>query len=298
MDRYNLFDWEETPNFKKTTIARSEWVEKWEQAEVEVPLYKPAMNRVYASSVNVYAGGGTKSLARSDGASGDVHYFTRARYPCTTISQLPQSSFHDRDERTGSYNPESESADIVRAVILLMGGAAAENLVLKKCTKDGSTRFAEGKEIVEFGYDLRFGKEMPLRIRLCSVRGTMGWPCLDKTDENLDRCFDVFLSRHAQVAFEYSRRHPSMDAEDVADSFWVGFSARTRQLYWNYRNRRELFDRYDPHLYGDYRFPEQWSFVLWALERQDERLGALAELFHDKFRALAERAAAEEGETR
>lgn len=236
-------------------------------------------------------------LARSDGAAGEVHYFTRARYPGTPFSQLPPSAFRDRDPATGAYAPE-ESADIVRAVIRLAGSAAAENLVLKKWTADGSTRFAVGKEIVEFGYDVRFGKEMPLRIRLCSVRGTMGWPCLDKTDENLGRCFDAFLSRHAQVAFEYSRRHPSMDAEDVADSFWVGFSACTRQLYWNYRNRRELFDRYDPHLYGDYRFPEKWSFVLWALERQDERLGALAELFHDKFRALAERAAAEEGETR
>ena len=135
---------------------------------------------------------------------------------------------------------------------------------------------------------MRFGKEMPLRIRLCSVRGTMGWPCLDQTEENLGRCFDAFLSRYAQVAFEYSRRHPSADPWDVADAFWEGFAARTRQLDWNYRNRREFFDRYDPRLYGDYRFGAKWSFVLWALERQNERLGALAELFHAKFRERME----------
>ena len=216
--------------------------------------------------------------------------------PGTPFSQLPPSAFRARDPSTGAYAAE-ESADIVRAVILLAGSAAAENLVLKKWTADGSTRFAVGKEIVEFGYDVRFGKEMPLRIRLCSVRGTMGWPCLDQTDENLDHCFDAFLSRYAQVAFEYSRKHLSTDPWDVADAFWEGFSARTRQLDWNYRNRREYFDRYDPHLYGDYRFGAKWSFVLWALERQSERLGALAELFHGKFREKMERAEAQ-GEER
>ena len=224
-------------------------------------------------------------LARSDGASGDVHYFTRARYPGTPFSQLPQSSFYDRDERTGSYNPESESADIVRAVILLMGGAAAENIVLKKWTKDGSTRFAEGKEIVEFGFDIRYGKEMPLRIRLCSVRGTLGWPDLAKTDENLARCFDFYLGKYADVAASYARRHPVMHPDDVADAFWEGFAARTRVLHWNYMGRREQFDSFAPRLFGDYRFGDKWSFALWALEKQRERLPELGELFRMKFQA-------------
>ena len=227
-------------------------------------------------------------LARSDGASGDVHYFTRARYPGTPFSQLPQSSFYDRDERTGSYNPESESADIVRAVILLMGGAAAENIVLKKWTKDGSTRFAEGKEIVEFGFDIRYAKEMPLRIRLCSVRGTLGWPDLSKTDENLARCFDFYLGKYADVAASYARRHPVMHPDDVADAFWEGFAARTRVLHWNYMGRREQFDSFAPRLFGDYRFGEKWSFALWALEKQRERLPELGELFRMKFQAACD----------
>lgn len=222
-------------------------------------------------------------LARSDGASGDVHYFTRSRYPGTPFSQLPPSSFFDRDERTGAYNPEGESADIVRATILLMGGAAAENLVLKKFTADRSARFAEGKEIVEFGFDIRYGKEMPLKIRLCSVRGTLGWPDLSQTEENLSRCFDFYLGVYAGVAAGYARRHPVLDAWDVADAFWEGFAARTRVLHWNYMGRREQFDSFSPRLFGDYRFAEKWSFALWALVRQREALEDLGEIFRVKF---------------
>ena len=229
-------------------------------------------------------------LARSDGASGDVHYFTRSRYPGQPFSQLPPSAFHARDPRTGLFDTGAESADIVRAVIVLMGSAAAENLILKKYTPDGSARFAEGKEIIEFGYDVRFGKEMPRRVWLCSVRGTMGWPSLDRTEENLSRCFDFYLSRYARVAFDYSRRHADPGPWDIADAFWEGFAARTRQICWNYQDRREQFDRYDPRLFGDYRFREKWLFVLWALEEQRARLDALAEIFHGKFRELAERA--------
>ena len=228
-------------------------------------------------------------LARNDGATGDVHYFTRSRYPGTPFSQLPPQVFHARDPRTGQYDSGRESADIVRAVIVLMGSAAAENLILKKCTPDGSTRFAEGKEIIEFGYDVRYGKEMPLRVRLCSVRGTMGWPSLEKTDENLRRCFEFYLDKYARVAYDYSRRHDVVEPWDVADAFWEGFAARTRQISWNYENRREQFDRYHPRIFGDYRFQEKWSFVLWALERQRAGLDALADVFHAKFQALLDR---------
>ena len=234
-------------------------------------------------------------LARSDGATGDVHYFTRSRYPGTPFSQLPDSSFHDRDERTGTYNPESESPDIVRATIRLMGGAAAENLVLKKYTKDGSARFAEGKEIVEFGFDIHYGKEMPLKIHLCSVRGTLGWPDLSKTDANLATCFDFYLDAYARVAAAYAGRHPALDAWDVADAFWEGFAARTRVLHWNYMGRREQFDSFAPRLFGDYRFAEKWDFALWALVAQRDRLPELGELFRVKFQRRLDESSGEGG---
>ena len=118
----------------------------------------------------------------------------------------------------------------------------------------------------------------------------MGWPSLDRTEENLSRCFDFYLSRYARVAFDYSRRHADPGPWDIADAFWEGFAARTRQICWNYQDRREQFDRYDPRLFGAYRFREKWLFVLWALEEQRARLDALAEIFHGKFRELAERA--------
>jgi hypothetical protein len=242
--------------------------------------------RIHAFRALGVSYGPHRLLARNDGAEGDVHYFTRERYPGQPFSQLPQSSFYDRDPRTGVYETKNESADIVRATIVLVGGAAAENLILKKCTPDGSTRFAQGKEIVEFGYDIHYGKQMPLRIRLCSVRGTMGWPCLDKTNENFERCCRHFLKRHAEVAHEYALKHDSVDKLDIADAFWEGFAARTRQIYWNYQNRREQFDSYNPRMFGDYKFAEKWSFALWALEMQRQKIDVLAEMFHAAFRAL------------
>ena len=254
--------------------------------------------RIHAFRALGVSYGEHRLLARNDGATGDVHYFTRERYPGQPFSQLPESSFYDRDPRTGVYETERESADIVRAMIVLMGGAAAENLILKKCTPDGSTRFAQGKEIVEFGYDIRYGKQMPLRVRLCSVRGTMGWPCLDKTDENFDRCCRHFLARHARVAHDYAMRHPSVDKWDVADAFWEGFAARTRQIHWNYQNRREQFDSYNPRMFGDYQFAEKWSFALWALEKQRNELDALAEVFHAAFRQLDESEGSASGQDR
>ncbi len=225
-------------------------------------------------------------LARSDGSAGDVHYFTRIRYPGEPFNQLPEARFHNLDPRTGVYDMASESEDIVRSVIVQMGSAAAENMILKKYTKDGSTRFAQGKEIIDFGYDIRYGKEMPLAVKLCSVRGTMGWPDTSCTEENLNKAFDFYISSYAPVVFEYAQRHTVLDAWSLADAFWEGFASRTRTIAWNYTSRREQFDAYSPRVFGDYRFPEKWKFALWALERQRERLDDLAERFNAAFRAL------------
>lgn len=222
-------------------------------------------------------------LARSDGSAGDIHYFTRTRYPGEPFSSLPAFSFFDRDQRTGKYDTSHESADIVRVLIMLMGSAAAENLILKKYTTQGSIRFAEGKEIIEFGYDIRYGKEMPLRVWLCSVRGTMGWPDKSMTRENLDRIFDFYLTRFAKTVVEYARKHPILPAPDIADAFFDGFAAHTRELCWNYTTRREQFDRYEPRIFGDYKFAESWKFILWALEQQRRHLDELSDIFNRRF---------------
>ena len=89
-----------------------------------------------------------------------------------------------------------------------------------------------------------------------------------------------------------------MDRWDVADAFWEGFAARTRQIYWNYQNRREQFDSYNPRMFGDYKFAEKWSFALWALEKEGHELDSLAEVFHSEFRALDEAENASSGQER
>ncbi len=227
-------------------------------------------------------------LARNDGCSGDIHYFTRDRYPGDPFSTLPDYFFFDRDPRTGSYDTSRESADIVRVLIMLMGSAAAENLILKKFTADRSIRFSEGKEIIEFGYDIRYGKEMPLRVWLCSVRGTLGWPDRSRTKENLDRLFAFYMKQYARTAFDYAQKHPALSEWDIADAFFDGFAARTREICWNYTNRREQFDRYEPRIFGDYKFSEKWKFALWALEQQRQRLPDLAAILQREFTQLVE----------
>ena len=97
------------------------------------------------------------------------------------------------------------------------------------------------------------------------------------------------------MAHDYAERHDCLGALDIADAFWEGFAARTRQIYWNYQNRREQFDSYNPRIFGDYKFAEKWSFALWALEMQRQRLDALAETFQEFFRALDSGAASATG---
>jgi len=237
-------------------------------------------------------------LARHDRSSGDIHYFTRDRYPGDPFSALPDYCFYNRDQRTGKYDMSRESADIIRVLIMLMGGAAAENLILKKYTPDGSIRFAEGKEIIEFGYDIRYGKEMPLRVWLCSVRGTMGWPDRSHTEENLNTIFEYYMKQFAQTAFDYACKHPLLSKWDIADAFFDGFAAHTREIFWNYTNRREQFSRYEPRIFGDYKFSEKWKFALWALEQQRKRLDDLGAILHREFTQRAEiQEAAETNET-
>ena len=229
-----------------------------------------------------------RMLARNDGAAGDVHYFTRSRYPGQPFSQLPASRFHERNPQTGVYDTEQESADIVRALIRLMGLAAAENIILKKYMPDGSCRFAEGKEIIEFGYDVHFRKEMPLRIHLCSIRGTLGWPDRSRTQENLRTIANYYLNTFARVTWKYAQNHPIIEPWDLADAFWEGFAARTHEIAWNYTVQRKEFDHFRPRIFGDFKFQEKWEFALWALERQNEQISDFSEIFHDIFRRLLE----------
>ena len=222
-------------------------------------------------------------IARSDGSSGDIHYFTRARYPGIPFNKIPKMLFCVRDPVTGKYDLANESADVVRALIRLLGGSAAETMILKKYKVDGDNHFCQSKEIIEFGYDVRYGKEMPIGLHLCSIRGTMGWEDTKQDEGNLLKMFDFFIREFVVTINRFAEEHPVLTRYDIADAFFEGFSAKTREVYWNYMNRREQFDNYSPRIYGDYRFSEKWSFVLWSLIEQRKRLDYLYDLFMEYF---------------
>ena len=247
--------------------------------------------RVQAFRALGVAFGWHKLLERNDGADGDIHYFTRNRYPGEPFSTLPDYFFHDRNPITGQYDGAVESADIVRALITLVGSCAAENMILKKLNHKGkgdSALFAEGKEIVEFGYDVMRGKEMPLRIWLCSVRGTMGWRDLSQTEDNIAAMSEFYMRRYAEAADAYARKHPVLDPHATADAFFSGFTSRTNEIAWNYSTRRDDFDSYNPRLWGDFKFADKWRFALWSLGIQRDRISSLGDIFHAEFSKLCE----------
>jgi hypothetical protein len=111
----------------------------------------------------------------------------------------------------------------------------------------------------------------------------MGWPDKSMTQENLDRIFDFYITRFAKTVVEYAQKHTILPATDIADAFFDGFAAHTREISWNYTTRREQFDRYEPRIFGDYKFDESWRFILWSLEQQTTRLDDLSKLFYRRF---------------
>lgn len=225
-------------------------------------------------------------LARSDGKIGDVHYYIRERYPGEPYGTIPRSRFLPLHGKSDSLMLR-EDVEVIVMLAALLGEAAAENLILKKYLPDErGNRFGVGKEIIEFGYDIRRGREMPMKVRLCSVRGTLGWEDVSETEENLRRIFDFFLGSFADTLYKYYRRHSaSVSLDEVAGAFFEGFASKTREICWNYTCRREPFDEFDPGI--EYNFRPKWKFALWALQEQRARLDEIQEIFLEKLRAIA-----------
>ena len=165
---------------------------------------------------------------------------------------------------------------------------AAQNLAMKKYdAENGDCRFGVGKEIYEFGYDIAAMRVMPLRVSLCSVRGTLGWPCLDYTEENLNRVFDFYLGSYARALLVLAHKHPSVDVAALGQRFFDGFSFRSRAMEWEFTIRREQFESFDPCLASRFGFVKKWRFALWSLERQVRRLDALRHDFLARLSAPA-----------
>jgi hypothetical protein len=223
-------------------------------------------------------------LSRHDGRSGEVHFYVRERYPGDAFGSIPRQRYL----KTGQHAPNEEDPAVVLAIAALMGSAAAQNLALKKYVSGtGSNHFGE-KEIVEFGYDVRHMRELPLHVRLCSVRGTLGWPDSSWTEQNLRACFEFYVTSFARVMFAFWRQHAEAVAlDDLAAAFLEGFAHTTGEMHWNYTVAREQFQLFAPDVRKSFAFSEKWRFALWALEEQQARIGSLREMFDRHLQALA-----------
>ncbi len=230
-------------------------------------------------------------LMRLESQAGrEMNYFIRNRCPGEPLDDIPTRMFLRVGEFGG--NEADEDPDVVLALGALLGNAAAQNMALKKyLPQNGSCRFGVGKEVFEFGYDIKKKREMPLRVMLCSIRGCFGWPDTSFAEENLNAMFGFYLGRYADVLYGFWMKHQSaVKLDDLAERFFDGFEFKTREMHWSYSVRREQFDAFDPHLRSGYAFVRKWRFALWSLERQLRRIEQLRGLFSEKVRERAAQA--------
>lgn len=228
-------------------------------------------------------------LARHDtGRKRADNYFVRNRLQGDSFGAIPRSRFLMPADEGGSEGVENP--DAILAVAALMGSAAAQTMVMKRyLPKIPSCRFGEGKEIIEFGFDVHMMREMPVRVSFCSVRGSMGWPETDWSTENLMRLFNFYMSRFAEVAVELWSEHSAfVTLNEVCERFFEGFASKTRAMHWRYVSRREQFDAFKPDLRKVYNFDAKWAFSLWSLERQSRRIDLLRDLFMEKVNKLTD----------
>jgi len=230
-------------------------------------------------------------LMRQEDASGrqEVNHFLRTRSLGYPLEGIPEQKYkHFRSglgaPRRVAGSHRNEDPDIVLAIGMLLGDAAAQNLVMKKYVKkENSCRFGEGKEIFEFAHEIKSRRERPVRVGICSIRGALGWPDSAKTQENLGRVFDFYLTCYAQVLAKFWGKHrETVGFETLAKNFFDGFAFKTREMYQAYEVQREQFNAFDPKVRPHFEFKEKWQFALWALDCQEKRLDALREMFMEK----------------
>ena len=231
--------------------------------------------------------GDYRLLRRNVGKSGrGVDYYIRTRCSGESLYEIPSSYFQRQGEFGGV--DAGEDPAVVLALAALIGDAAAQNLVLKKFDPESKTpNFGIGKEIFEFGYDINAMRLMPLKVMCCSVRGTLGWPDLSYTEENLDRLFDFYFSHYASTLHTYASRHVTVDEADLGRRFFDGFEFRSRSMEWEFTVKRELFEDFNPRINPRFGFFRKWRFALWALERQVRRIESLRTLFNKKLQSAS-----------
>jgi hypothetical protein len=175
-----------------------------------------------------------------------------------------------------------EDPQVILALAVLMGDAAAQNLAMKKYDPDTkSCLYGVGKEIYQFGYDIKAGRLMPQSVSCCSIRGSFGWPDISQTERNLTALVQFYISSYAKTLLAFAERHPIVDIELLAERFFAGFEFRSRAMEWQLTIQRDGFENFAPDLPHQYRFAAKWRFVLWSLERQVRRIAQLRRAFMD-----------------
>ena len=213
-----------------------------------------------------------------------LDYFIRTRCEGEPLNDIPASHFQLAGEFGGS--DAGEDPQVVTALALLMGDAAAQNLVMKKfdpATK--SCLYDVGKEIYRFDYDFKAGRTLPRTVSCCSVRGSFGWPDLSFTDANLAAVATFYMGAYAAALKRFAAAHPIVPEADLAARFFEGFDFRSRAVEWQFTIRRDQFEEFNPRLPGRYGFLPKWRFVLWSLERQVRRMDDFKAAFFDNFGA-------------
>lgn len=213
----------------------------------------------------------------------ETPYFLRSRCPGDPLDAIPITLF-----KVDPNNPEScEDSNVILALAELYGCAAAQNLAVKKyiAGKTPTCRFGHGKEIFEFVYDARYHRPMPARVRICSIRGTMGWPNLTRNSTNLRDVHKFYLRKYAIAMGTFWRQHAeTCTLNECASAFFNGFERKIEAMLWAYHSDQVNFDTFDPGLRKIYNFRDKLDFALWALQRAGKDLPALREHFMDHVR--------------
>lgn len=208
--------------------------------------------------------------------SREVDYYIRTRCPGETLRAIPENYYRS------SKDSAQEEREVVLGLAALMGDAAAQNMAMKKydakAPEGPSPLYDVGKEIYEFDYDIAAGRVLPTRVATCSIRGSMAWPDLAFTEENLKKLESFYIVHYAHALKGFQKQH-QVSMLELAERFFDGFEHRTRAMAWCLSMHRDEFESFSPEIPSRYGFDKKRSFMLWALCQQERRLKDLKQLF-------------------
>ena len=217
---------------------------------------------------------------RASTAKGTMDYFVRSRLEGEPLDSVPNNYFCNIEDSS------VEESETVKSVATLMGDAAAQNMAMKKFDPASeSPLYGVGKEIYDFEYDVLGSRVVAKKVSTCSVRGSFGWPSLDRTDENLQHIAQFYMLHFAHTIKKFQREH-SVPMGELAQCFWNGFEYRTHAMAWQLSVLRDQFEAFHPELPRTYRFDDKWRFLMWSLERQERRLSTLKRIFMEKVEVM------------